>query len=242
MNAGRDVERLVSAWLHEEAPERAPDRILDRAARTIDRTKQRRFGAAWRDPMIVSPGRLLAAAVIIAAVVGGIGWFARSTGPGVGAPTPSPTAPPSPSVETSPAPSSSPTEDPAVVSYRAARDEICNRYSAELNPLKADFVNRFDDTVDDARLTAWIDGLETFADGYDRLTAELSTLEPPPEIAADHEADVRDLQQMTPLIRQIAERLGERNWDAARSVDQATNPLAVRVGNFEERYGLAGCP
>ena len=49
MNAGHDVERLISDWLASEAPVRAPDRVLESAGNVIDRTKQRRFAAAWRE-------------------------------------------------------------------------------------------------------------------------------------------------------------------------------------------------
>ena len=115
MNAGPDVERAISDWLNEEAPAHAPDRILDAAARTINRTKQRRHGAAWREPMIISSTRLLAAAVFVLAMILGAGWIGRTTAsvgdraatpsvPSIGtiASTPSPsTAPPIPSASPS---------------------------------------------------------------------------------------------------------------------------------------------
>jgi hypothetical protein len=106
MNAGPDVERLISTWLVEEAPERAPDRILGAAGTTIDRTKQRRF-AAWREPMLVSTSRLVAAAAIVIAAVVGAGLIGRSTAgagdrPSASAP---PTTAPLASPSFSPAPS-----------------------------------------------------------------------------------------------------------------------------------------
>jgi len=71
MNAGRDVEQLIATWLVEEAPARAPDRILADARARIDRTKQQRFADAWREPMTISTRRLLvAAAAIVLAVIG----------------------------------------------------------------------------------------------------------------------------------------------------------------------------
>ena len=87
MNAGPDVERLIADWLVEEAPARAPDRILDAAAKVIDRTKQRRFAAAWREPMTFSIARLVAILAIATVVVGGgAAWIGRSTA-GIGVPT-----------------------------------------------------------------------------------------------------------------------------------------------------------
>ena len=116
MNAGPDVERLISNWLVEEAPERAPDRILGTAARTIDRTKQRRFGAAWREPMLISTSRLVAAAAIVIAAVVGAGLIGRSTA-GVGD-RPSTSAPPTTT------PSASPSLSPAPSNGRSVTDTI----------------------------------------------------------------------------------------------------------------------
>ena len=109
MNAGPDVERLISNWLVEEAPERAPDRILGAAAQTIDRTKQRRLGAAWREPMTLSMSRLVAAAVIVVAAVVGAGWIGRSTAIVGDGPTTAPAT-------TAPPPSGSPSVNPAASS------------------------------------------------------------------------------------------------------------------------------
>ena len=110
MNAGPDVERLISGWLHEEAPGRAPDRILEAAGRTIDRTRQRRFGAVWRESMSGLRG-LAAAAVLGALVVAGAFYVLRpALGPG-NQPSPSITASPSASAGAPPsaAPSAAPT-------------------------------------------------------------------------------------------------------------------------------------
>lgn len=106
MNAGPDVERLISGWLHEEAPGRAPDRILDAAGRTIDRTHQRRLGAAWRESM--SGMRGLAAAAVIGGLVvaGALYAFRPGLGPGSQS-TPRPTSQSTsvPTVVPSPTPS-----------------------------------------------------------------------------------------------------------------------------------------
>jgi hypothetical protein len=101
MNAGPDVERLIAGWLVEEAPGRAPDRILEAAGRVIDRTRQRRFVVAWREDMTGIRG-LAAAAVLATVAIAGIVYFARpSLGPG-GPPSPSPSALATPSAPPSP--------------------------------------------------------------------------------------------------------------------------------------------
>jgi hypothetical protein len=90
MNAGHDVERLVSDWLLDEAPGRAPDRILESTATVIDRTKQRRFGAAWREPSSVAMrGLALSAAIGVGVVALGLIALNLSRENGVGGPSPS---------------------------------------------------------------------------------------------------------------------------------------------------------
>jgi hypothetical protein len=50
MNAGPDVERLLSDWLMEEAPARAPDRLLLVASDRLDHTRQRARWRHWEAP------------------------------------------------------------------------------------------------------------------------------------------------------------------------------------------------
>lgn len=112
MNAGPDVERLISSWLREEAPGRAPDRLLEAAGRTIDRTRQRRF-AAWWAGSAVRPRGFAAAWAIGALIVAGVAVLALRPGTGPGnPPSPSPTAIPSP---TAAAASPYPTNIPIVL-------------------------------------------------------------------------------------------------------------------------------
>ena len=94
MNAGRDVERLIAGWLSEEAPGRAPDRILDAAGRVIDRTNQRRFVVAWRLPTMNPLARLAAVAVVAVVAVGGALFILNESGPSIGN-----ASPPPPSIE-----------------------------------------------------------------------------------------------------------------------------------------------
>jgi hypothetical protein len=84
MNAGRDVERLLSDWLVEEAPSGAPDRIVLTASDRIAHTKQRRFRVAWRFPTMNAPLRVAAAAVIGVLLIGGAYYLfgARRWSPG----------------------------------------------------------------------------------------------------------------------------------------------------------------
>jgi hypothetical protein len=90
MSTDRDVERIVRSWM-DEGVTQLPDRVLDLVLDQLPATPQRR--ASWlarRTPTMNTYTRLgfLAAAVVLAAVVG-IGLYARS---GVGGPpsTPNP--------------------------------------------------------------------------------------------------------------------------------------------------------
>jgi hypothetical protein len=103
MNAGRDVERVIADWFVEEAVPRAPDRILDAAGRVVDRTKQRRFGTAWRVISMSAPLRLAAAAVIgVLAIGGSLFLIGRASNSNIGGPVSSASPPASPSASPSP--------------------------------------------------------------------------------------------------------------------------------------------
>lgn len=97
MNAGPDVLRLISDWLDEEAPARAPDRILVSTALVIDHTKQRRaWRMPWRLPTMNPAIRVAAiASIAIVAVAAAISLVRLPSSNVGGAATPSPTiAPP----------------------------------------------------------------------------------------------------------------------------------------------------
>ncbi|MGH2406733.1 MAG: hypothetical protein ACRDF7_01475 [Candidatus Limnocylindrales bacterium] len=95
MNAGRDVERTISDWLVEEAPARAPDRILEAARERATHTRQRRLGALRRTfpTMKISWQLATVAAVGIVLVVAGAAYLGRTPNAGVGG---GPTTSPSP--------------------------------------------------------------------------------------------------------------------------------------------------
>jgi hypothetical protein len=231
MNAGPDVERLISDWLIEEAPAHAPDRLLDQAARTIDRTKQRRFGAALREPMILTSSRLLTAAAFVLIAVVGAGVLGRMTAAtGVG-------TLPAGSLVSSPSPSA-----PTIESYRAARDAICARYSASGAPLKSQLSGIYDARTPSGQRSSKIDALTQFLRLSKSMTAELAKLVAPPEVAADQAADVAHFQDVNLLIAQELPLLGAGQLAQAGAIDQSTDPLSRQIGTFESRYGLAHCP
>jgi hypothetical protein len=88
MNAGPDVERLIAGWLEEEAPGRAPDRILEAAGRSIDRTKQRRFIAAWRPSTMYDRLAIAGASAVLAIGVIALGATLTRTSESAAVPCP----------------------------------------------------------------------------------------------------------------------------------------------------------
>ena len=87
MNAGPDVERLIAGWLQEEAPGRAPDRILELAGRTIDRTNQRRL-AAWRPATMFDRLAVAGVSAVLAIGVLALGASLLRTSESAAAPCP----------------------------------------------------------------------------------------------------------------------------------------------------------
>ena len=95
----------LADWL-EEDPNTAPDQALDVVLASFPSINQRRaMRVPWRNRSMSSTLRLgLAAAVVVAATVGGLYFLSSRTGPSVAAPEPSPqaeSAPPSPPPATS---------------------------------------------------------------------------------------------------------------------------------------------
>jgi hypothetical protein len=110
-------ERLARDWL-ELGPFEAPPDVVQAAFVEIDTTPQERdLRVPWRfESMTRFAFMGAAAAVLIAAVLGGLYLGARQSDPGIGGPgSPSPTVAPTPTTEPSPtpAPTPSPTVEPS---------------------------------------------------------------------------------------------------------------------------------
>jgi len=230
MNAGRDVERLIGTWLVEESPGRAPDRILSGAARTIDRTRQRRFLAAWREPVSIGiRGFAAMAAVLILAVIGAV-WIGRSTA-SIGA-------------QQSPAPTSSPSPPAAGVTlaqYKAARDAVCGPLNAQLITLN-DAGASFHPDTNPADIPATAANLEAIVALGTTEIAALSALDVPASIAAEHAADVTRHGDSLALLSEAAAKLRAGDVTGGLALANSTEPLSRLEEGFENKYGLSGCP
>lgn len=231
MNAGRGIEQLIADWLVEEAAPGVPDRVLHSTRQVVNRTNQRRFAAIWRESMF-TPARLAALAATLVIGLGAGLWIGRATAPqGPGAPvaTPQPTSEATASEQT-------------LESYRAARNEICTNYAAELNPLKPGFDGLYDPETSAADRAAKATSLSHYADRADALNAELGALDAPSSLVSDHLASVTRLQDTISLIRQAIALLDSGDLVGAQALDVATDPLSGQIEAFERKYSLAPCP
>jgi len=235
MSVGPDLERVIATWLAEEAPARAPDRILGAAARTIDRTRQRRFGARWREPMTVSPARLLAAAVVIVALAVGVGWVSRSSA-GVGAPTSTPA--PDASVAATPDASAGPTLE----SYKRARDRVCTAASADVDALRLGFARIYDPELTAEERTQQVAALEGVAERMLSMIRELRAIDPPEELTDEHATDIARWESVAGLISETVSRVRRQQYAEGEAIDRSIDPISRRIEAFEARYGLAPCP
>ena len=231
MSAERDVQRLLSQWLAEEAGVRAPDRVLESARQTIDQTRQRRVVAAWREPVTLSMTKAAALAAALVLALAGAAWAGRSTAPDVGAPagTTSPTPAPTPAGVT-------------MESYRGARNAICVRYYTTVEPLKPQLEGLHDPETSPADRSAKARVLLDIVTQLEAMVAELDTLDAPAELVEDHAEYVARYQDMNLLIRQILARLNQGDLEGAAVVDDALNVLNGPMLAFENANELDVCP
>ena len=236
MSAGRDVERLTAQWLAEEAPARAPDRVLDAAGIQLDHTRQRRFAAIWREPMVISTGRLVAAAAVILLAVVAAGWIGRSTAStGQTQVVSSPTTAPA---------SAAPTPTPAVTiaSFRVARNAVCDAARPVFPPLNDQLAGVYDTSLSAAQRSAKIDVLNQIVIRAQALRQQLSALEVPPEIASDQTAVITRSEDVQAILEREIALLRAGKLSEAKELDVTTDPINRLAEQFEQRYGLSPCP
>jgi WD40-like Beta Propeller Repeat len=110
MTDDRSLERAARSWI-EVGPTQAPDRAVEAALSRIQTTPQERvLRIPWRLPLMITPARAAAAAVIGALAIGGAFLMLRPGQPAVGPPGPSPTA----SATPTPAPTGSASASAAI--------------------------------------------------------------------------------------------------------------------------------
>jgi hypothetical protein len=232
MNAGTDVERSIAQWLAEESPGRAPDRILANAAETIDRTKQRRFAVAWREPVSISLRGFAAMAVIVVIAIAGAGWIGRSTA-SVGA-------------QSSPTPASTPRPTARVATlaeYKTARDALCDAAWPQRQALDDRIGSGLTDpSTPQYDRTSKLFALEQEMDFEHSLYSQILALDLPPDMASDQAAWSANVSGIFAIVQQEIELINNGKYAEAAAVDLTTNPLARAAESFETKYDLKPCP
>jgi hypothetical protein len=233
MNAGPDVERSIAQWLVEELPGRAPDRILANAAHVIDRTKQRRFAVAWREPVTLSIRTLAAVAAIVIVAIVGAGWVGRSTAAIGGQATPAPTG------VTSPSPAAV-----TLTAYRAARDALCTAAWPQRQALDARIGDGLTDpATKPADRAAKLVALQEEMAFERGLYNQLLGLDAPAELESDLAAWSANVDGIFAIVvDQEIPLIQDGKYSEAAAVDLTTNPLARASEAFETKYQLKPCP
>jgi hypothetical protein len=221
----------MATWLVEEAQVRAPDRVLHSARQSMDRTRQRRFVVAWREPMFISQARLAGMTAAIAIALVGAAWAGRVSAPSnAGAlPVATPTV-------------GSPSPTATLESYQAAHDEICVRYRAQIDGLKPQFDGMYDRGLSASDRASRAATLRTYVVGSEAMTRELALLRPPAQMASEHGAMVAKYEDVNALIRLALGRLADGDLGSAEAFDLATDPLSREIEAFDRTYGLKHCP
>jgi hypothetical protein len=229
MSAGRDVEELISSWLVEEAASGAPDRVLESTRHVVIRTKQRRFAAIWRQEMF-SPIRALAmTAALVVALIGGafVGRVTAPTDPGAAAPSPGPSVS---------------AIGPSLAEYRTARSAICGNYVAQIGSVAGKSDGVFSAATAEADRPAKFQAMTQVVTLSEALAEELGALQAPPQLVAEHAANVSDLQAINSIYRNALRLVERGDFVGAHALDLATNPLFDKFRRFETRNSLVGCP
>jgi hypothetical protein len=229
MTDDRSLERAARSWL-DSGPTEAPDQAIETALLRIQTTSQERDWKVLRRyrPMSI-PARLVAAAVAIAILVGGVLVLRPTNQPSIGGPSPAPTLAQSPSP--------SPTDALAALqAYRAARDAICIPASQQLATLNA-AGDAAKTPAEHADVVAQIIVLGTTE------ADQLAALDPPAAVAGEHAADVLRHRDSLALLAQIEDLLRNGKTAEADAVDHALGAaLSSQEEAFQHKYSLADCP
>jgi hypothetical protein len=237
MNPDRSFDRAARSWL-EEGPTRAPERAIEHALEVIETTPQERdLRILRRFQTMPFTARLVAAAVIGVLAVGAIyALWKPGTNVAVPGPTTTPATSPSPARASAPSPSA-----PTFEAYKAARDALCtpainqvialNEQAGKLHPERSA-----------ADRNALIQNISQIVAIGTALTDQLALLDPPAFMAPEHAADVTRHRDSLAILTFMITKLQQGKVAEANAVSDATGPLSRQSEEFEQNYGLAGCP
>jgi hypothetical protein len=226
MTDDRSLERAARSFI-EDGPTRAPEHAVDRALLVIETTSQERdLRILGRFSNMNPITRLAAAAVVVALVIGGA-LFALRPSSDVGV-----TSTPSSPGSSAAGPSAS-DATAALAAYRTARDAVCTPLSS------ASPIPGADPKVDPSGAVAALRAV--VSRGTDEVN-RLQAIQAPPDIAAEHLANVQTLRDVLALLGHEIDLIQTGKVDESITVDEATGSLSNLFQQFEAKYGLQPCP
>jgi hypothetical protein len=120
-----------------------------------------------------------------------------------------------------------------IAAYRQARNAVCEDLSLRSMPPDANPVANPSGAVAVLR--------SVIARGNDEMT-RLSALAAPPELQAEHLASIQAMRDIITLLEHEVDLINQGKGGEVAAVDQQTAPLSRLIEQFEQKYGLAGCP
>jgi hypothetical protein len=222
----------IADWL-EADPDHAPPEVLRTVESALPSIPQRRvLRLPWRNLRMNKLAPIGATILLLAAL--GAGAVAVGSRPSTTTPTPAPTAPAAVQASTSPG--------VTALGYIAARDKVCKAATARAEPVKARVGPLYDNAATPAQKADAIAAVRDFVTLASQFTDELAALDAPPELVAEHAANVANYRDILILIRRSLALHDAGKTADALAVDLATDGIAKQVGAFEGRHGLAPCP
>jgi hypothetical protein len=222
----------IADWL-EADPDHAPPEVLRTVESALPSIPQRRvLRLPWRNLPMNRPVLVLATVGLLAAL--GIGAVTVGSRPSTTTPTPAPTAPAAVEATTSPG--------VTALDYIAARNKVCKAATARAEPVKARYEPLYDNAATAAQKDDAIAGVRDFVTLASQFTDELAALDTPPELVAEHAANVANYRDILILIRRSLALHDEGKTAEALAVDFATDGIARQMEAFESRHGLTPCP
>jgi hypothetical protein len=229
MTTRRDVDRSISAWLVAEAPDRAPDDVLEASRDRIRTTRQRRaWWPAWRSSEMSNFAKVLVAtAAVVAVAVVGINLLpGGQTGAGGLPPPASPSTPPP-----SPPPSPSPTPEPTASLVTHTLTPFGPGGFDDENPRAASITFTFDAPASWQKfeeIGVWIDGNGP-PDGADLMFFRGGGLFSDPCLTAEEAEAAADVP-VGPTVDDLVTALVDHP-----SLD-VTSPVDVTLAGFSGKY------
>jgi hypothetical protein len=126
--------------------------------------------------------------------------------------------------------------------YIASRDRVCKAATARAEPLKARYGPLYTGDATPADMAEAIAAVREFVTLGSEFTDELAALDAPPELVAEHAANVANYQDILILIRESLALHDAGKTAEALAVDLATNGIVAQISAFEGRHGLTPCP